>query len=177
MRKKLIFEINCVIIYYVYLYLTFRKAHTMKEDYLVTIVTRQEIEGERDLLEVTTHGHLEGEGDSYTLIYTEQEEDGTESTTKLQVEKGNLITVSREGSISTYMLIEKEMRHLSHHVTPYGSFSMGVCGNEISSDMTAEGGKLKFSYATDIEKNPLGMIEFDITAKRKTNYKGEQEEL
>ncbi len=148
----------------------------MKEDYLVTIVTRQEIEGEKDLLEVTTHGHLEGEGDSYILYYTEQEEDGTESTTRLQVEKGKNITVNREGSISTYMIIENEVRHLSHHVTPYGSFSMGVCGKEIMSDMTAEGGKLRFSYATDIEKNPLGIIEFDITAKRKKFYTAEQEE-
>ncbi len=148
----------------------------MKEDYLVTIVTRQEIEGERDLLEVTTHGHLEGEGDSYTLIYTEQEEDGTESTTKLQVEKGT-VTVNREGSIATYMVIEKEVRNLSHHVTPYGSFSMGVCGAEIESDMTKEGGRLRFSYATDIERNPLGIIEFDITVKRKNNYRAEQEEL
>ncbi len=167
---------NCVIIYYVYLYFALRKVKMMKEDYLVTIVTNQEIEGEHELLEVTTHGHLEGEGDSYTLIYTEQEEDGTESTTKLQVEKGSLVTVNREGSISTYMIIEREVRHLSHHVTPYGSFSMGVCGNEIMSDMTAEGGKLRFSYATDIEKNPLGTIEFDITAKRKPGYKAEQEE-
>lgn len=172
----MIFELICVIIYYVYLYLTFRKAQTMKEDYLVTIVTRQEIEGERDLLEVTTHGHLEGDGDSYTLIYTEQEEDGTESTTRLQVEKGKLITVNREGSIATYMLIENEVRHHSHHVTPYGSLSMGVCGKEIMSDMTAEGGRLRFSYATDIEKNPLGVIEFDITARRKNGYIKEQEE-
>ncbi len=148
----------------------------MKEDYLVTIVTRQEIEGERELLEVTTHGHLEGDGDGYTLIYTEQEEDGAESTTKLQVEKGRLITVNREGSIATYMIIENEVRHYSHHVTPYGNFSMGVCGKEIMSDMTAEGGTLRFSYATDIEKNPLGVIEFEITAKRKTGYKEEQEE-
>lgn len=148
----------------------------MKEDYLVTIVTRQEIEGERELLEVTTHGHLEGEGESYTLIYTEQEEDGTESTTKLQKGKGS-ITVNREGSIATYMVIEKEVRNLSHHVTPYGSFSMGVCGEEIESDMTAEGGRLRFSYTTDIERSPLGIIEFDITVRKKNNYTSEQEEL
>lgn len=149
----------------------------MKEDYLVTIVTRQEIEGEKDLLEVTTHGHLEGEGESYTLIYTEQEDDGTESTTRLQVEKGKTVTVNREGSIATYMIIENEVRHHSHHVTPYGSFSMGVCGKEIVSDMTADGGRLRFIYATDIQKNPLGIIEFDITARKKSNYKAEQEEL
>ncbi len=149
----------------------------MKEDYLVTVVTRQEIEGERDLLEVTTHGHLEGEDDSYTLIYTEQEEDGSESTTKLQIKKDSSVTVNREGSIATYMIIEKDVRNLSHHVTPYGSFSMGVCGKEIISEMTDEGANLRFSYATDIENNPLGVIEFDITARKKAKFRNEQEEL
>ena len=148
----------------------------MKEDYLVTVVTRQEIEGERDLLEVTTHGHLEDEKDSYTLIYTEQEEDGSESTTKLQVNSSS-VTVNREGSIATYMIIEKDVRNLSHHVTPYGSFSMGVCGKEIISEMTDEGANLRFSYATDIENNPLGFIEFDITARKKSKFRNEQEEL
>lgn len=148
----------------------------MKEDYLVTVVTRQEIEGERDLLEVTTHGHLEDEKDSYTLIYTEQEEDGSESTTKLQVNSSS-VTVNREGSIATYMIIEKDVRNLSHHVTPYGSFSMGVCGKEIISEMTDEGANLRFSYATDIENNPLGVIEFDITARKKSKFRNEQEEL
>ena len=148
----------------------------MKEDYLVTVVTRQEIEGERDLLEVTTHGHLEDEKDSYTLIYTEQEEDGSESTTNLQVNSSS-VTVNREGSIATYMIIEKDVRNLSHHVTPYGSFSMGVCGKEIISEMTDEGANLRFSYATDIENNPLGVIEFDITARKKAKFRNEQEEL
>lgn len=149
----------------------------MKEDYLVTVVTRQEIEGERDLLEVTTHGHLEGEDDSYTLIYTEQEEDGSESTTKLQIKKDSSVTVNREGSIATYMIIEKDVRNLSHHVTPYGSFSMGVCGKEIISEMNDEGANLRFSYATDIENNPLGVVEFDITARKKSKFRNEQEEL
>lgn len=148
----------------------------MKEDYLVTIVTKQEIEGERDLLEVTTHGHLAFEGDGYTLYYTEQEEDGTESLTRLQVEKDSLITVRREGSINTYMVIENEVRNFSHHVTPYGSFSMGVCGKEVFSRMDEKGGSLRFCYSTDIEGKPLGTIEFDIKAKRKPDYISGQEE-
>lgn len=160
-----------------YIYIDLRKVKGMKEDYLVTIVTRQEIEGEKDLLEVTTHGHLEGEDESYILTYTEQEEDGTESTTRLQVQKDKSVTVNREGSISTYMVIERETRSLSHHVTPYGSFSMGVCGKELESNMTAVGGTLRFSYATDIENRPLGTIEFDITVKKKNIHKPEQEEL
>ena len=75
------------------------------------------------------------------------------------------------------MIIEKDVRNLSHHVTPYGSFSMGVCGKEIISEMTDEGANLRFSYATDIENNPLGVIEFDITARKKSKFRNEQEEL
>jgi hypothetical protein len=54
---------------------------------------------------------------------------------------------------------------------------MGICGKEIISNMNAEGGMLRFSYATDIENKPLGVIEFDITVKKKNIQKSEQEEL
>lgn len=139
----------------------------MKEDYLVTIVTKQEVEGEKDVLEVTTHADLQGEGDDYIISYSEAEDDGGESRTKLHVEKGNSVTVTREGSINTYMVIEKNVRNISHHLTPYGSFSMGVSALSIESDITRKGGKLNFRYATDIEMNPLGVIEFDITLTQK----------
>lgn len=140
----------------------------MKEDYLVTIVTKQEIEGEKDVLEVTTHAELLGDGDDYTISYAEQEADGSESRTKLHCLNGKCITVTREGAINTYMIIEKDVRHISHHVTPYGSFSMGVCAADINSDITEKGGKLNFRYSTDIEMSPLGVIEFDITLTKKS---------
>ena len=38
---------------------------------------------------------------------------------------------------------------------------------EIFSDMNEEGGKLRFSYLTDIENNPLGEIAFDFTLTKK----------
>ncbi len=139
----------------------------MKEDYLITIVTRQEVEGEKDVLEVTTHADLQGEGDDYVISYSETEDDGGESRTTLHVEKGSTVTVTREGSINTYMVIEKDARNISHHLTPYGSFSMGVSALSIKSDITREGGTLSFRYATDIEMNPLGVIEFDITLTQK----------
>lgn len=139
----------------------------MKEDYLVTIVTRQEVEGEKDVLEVTTHADLQGEGDDYIICYSETEDDGGESRTELHVVNDNSVTVKRQGSINTYMVIEKGVRNISHHVTPYGSFSMGVNALSIESDITGKGGKLRFRYATDIEMNPLGIIEFDITLTQK----------
>lgn len=139
----------------------------MEFDYLVTIVTKQEIDGEKEVLEVITHASFEGDCDDYVISYNEQEEDGAQSRTTLHVQHGEKITVSRKGEITTHMEIEKGKRNLSHHVTPYGSFSMGIRALKIETDMSEKGGKLNFAYMTDIEMNNVGVIEFDIELKQK----------
>ncbi len=134
----------------------------MKKEFLISVLTKQVIEGEKEELEIMTKAFLDYNGDSYVINYTEEEEDGSKSETTLQVEKDK-ITVSREGAISTHMVIQKGVRTLSHHVTPYGAFSMGVAAVEIDSDIKENGGVLRFRYMTDLENAPLGEIEFDIT--------------
>ena len=134
----------------------------MKKEFLISVLTKQVIEGEKEELEIMTKAFLDYNGDSYVINYTEEEDDGSKSETTLQVEKDK-ITVSREGAISTHMVIQKGVRTLSHHVTPYGAFSMGVAAVEIDSDIKENGGVLRFRYMTDLENAPLGEIEFDIT--------------
>ena len=134
----------------------------MKKEFLISVLTKQVIEGEKEELEIMTKAFLDYNGDSYVINYTEEEDDGSKSETTLQVEKDK-ITVSREGAISTHMVIQKDVRTLSHHVTPYGAFSMGVTAVEIDSDIKENGGILRFRYMTDLENAPLGEIEFDIT--------------
>ena len=134
----------------------------MEKNFLISVLTKQEIEGEREELEVMTKASLGFTEDGYEISYTEEEEDGSQSETNLRIENGS-ITVSREGVISTHMILTKGVRNLSHHVTPYGAFSMGVEATVIESEMNESGGILRFVYKTDIEMKPLGEIEFDIT--------------
>lgn len=134
----------------------------MEKNFLISVLTKQEIEGEREELEVMTKASLSFTEDGYEISYTEEEEDGSQSETNLRIENGS-ITVSREGVISTHMILTKGVRNLSHHVTPYGAFSMGVEATVIESEMNESGGILRFVYKTDIEMKPLGEIEFDIT--------------
>lgn len=135
----------------------------MEQEFLINVLTKQEIEGEKDQLEIMTKATLSGEKDDYIISYTEQEEDNSESKTTLHVEGGRCITITRDSAINTHMIVEKDVRHISHHVTPYGAFSMGVSALDIESDIDKNGGRLKFSYVTDIEMSPVGKIEFDIT--------------
>ena len=135
----------------------------MEKEFLISVLTRQEIDGEKEELEIMTKATLKGEEDDYVITYKEREEDGSESETVLQVKNKNHIIVSREGTISTHLELNVGVRNISHHVTPYGAFSMGVHCVSIESDMSENGGFLRFRYMTDLEMSPLGEIEFDIT--------------
>lgn len=140
----------------------------MANDYLITVITVQQADGETDTLEMTTHASLVFDGDSYTITYNEDDSQEGESTTVLKVTGGRVIEVTREGAINSSLTIEEGVRHLSHHVTPYGAFSLGISGKTVESDITEDGGRLVFRYATDTEMNLIGEIEFDIklTAKK-----------
>lgn len=139
----------------------------MENQYLITVVTVQETDGEKEILEMTTHANLEMENGDYIITYTEDDSEEGESRTVLRVENESRISVSREGGINSYMTIEMGIRHLSHHVTPYGAFSLGITAKKVESEMTADGGTLVFRYATDQEMQPIGEIEFNITLKKK----------
>ncbi len=139
----------------------------MENQYLITVVTVQETDGEKEILEMTTHANLEMENGDYIITYTEDDSEEGESRTVLKVENESRISVSREGGINSYMTIEMGIRHLSHHVTPYGAFSLGITAKKVESEMTADGGTLVFRYATDQEMQPIGEIEFNITLKKK----------
>lgn len=140
----------------------------MDKNYLVTINTRQKIEGDEELLQVITHASFSGNKDDYTLIYTEESRENGESKTEIHFERDDKITVLRFGQgMTTNLILEKGKRHASCHATPYGNFSMGVVALEISSDMDEKGGTLHFKYSTDIENSPLGEITFDFELKPK----------
>lgn len=139
----------------------------MKEDYLMTMITHQDVEGDKEVIEMTTVADFSGDSDNYYISYTDDDGDLKGCKTTLHVEQGRMITILREGSYNSHMIIERNSRHMSHHTTPYGSFSLGVSALDIESAMTKTGGKLNFRYATDVDLRPMGEIEFDITISQR----------
>lgn len=144
-----------------------RKDFFMQHNYLVTVITTQNYDGEKDVIEMTTHAGLEFSDGGYTLSYTEHSQEEGEIKTVISVDKKNVISVSREASINSRYTIEEGVRHLSHHVAPFGSFSVGISAKSVESDMNEEGGSLDFRYITDISGQPAGEVEFNIKVVRK----------
>lgn len=139
----------------------------MENEYLIKVVTVQIVEGEKDEMEITTTASLEGTGDDYTIKYKEVDPEDNECVTTLRVEGGRCINVSRNGEISTHMIIETGVRNISHHITPYGTFSLGINAVAINSDINENGGTLYFRYTTDIEMSIMSDIEFHITLTKR----------
>ena len=144
-----------------------RKDFFMQHNYLVTVITTQNFDGEKDVIEMTTHAGLEFSDGGYTLSYTEHSQEEGEIKTVISVDKKNVISVSREASINSRYTIEEGVRHLSHHVAPFGSFSVGISAKSVESDMNEEGGSLDFRYITDISGQLAGEVEFNIKVVRK----------
>ena len=61
----------------------------MEKEFLISVLTKQEIEGEKEELEVMTKASLNLNENGYVISYTEEEEDGSRSVTTLEVENGN----------------------------------------------------------------------------------------
>lgn len=127
---------------------------------LIKIVTKQHTNGETDEIVMHTQAKVKGSDDEYFITYRDNDGDLEGCETTLRISRGRRISISRKGPYSSHIIIEKNVRHLSHHATPAGTFIMGMSCNDIRSDF--DSGKLYFSYSTDIDMVPIGEIEFDF---------------
>ncbi len=139
----------------------------MKFDYLVTVITVQEVDDDRNEIRTIAHAALDFSGENYVITYKEHDSDGREIVTSLDVREGRRIYVNRNGEISTDMVIALGERTYSRHTTPYGVMFMDICAKGIISDMTEQGGTLRFSYSTEADRKPIGTITFDVEIRKK----------
>ena len=137
----------------------------MEDAYLITIQITQIANGEKQSLDMTTGATLQGTPDDYIIRYTDSTGDLAGTETEVHVENGKHITITRAGEFQTNLVLEPQVRHLTHYQTPYGSFMIGVCALQVESAVSETGGCLKFRYCTDVDMVPLGEITFKIILK------------
>lgn len=134
------------------------------KDYILKIVTTQYAEGDTEQIFMNTVAQIKGEKDNYYITYKDNDGDLAGCETTLHIVGESKISINRRGIHNSHIIIEKNIRHLSHHITPEMSFTMGVSCVEMKSDF--DNGKLHFKYATDIEMVPVGEIEFDFDFRK-----------
>lgn len=113
---------------------------------IIKIVGTQTVDGERDVIEMTTCGTLDRCENGWKLCYYETEATGMEGTvTTLDIEPQKL-NLMRSGTHPSMLVLEKNKRHHCNYHTPYGNIDLGTYTSELTYDLAETGGTLQFSY-------------------------------
>lgn len=132
---------------------------------LIKIEDRHTSDGESYSSELLTTGFLVGNGENYSIIYDEKDEELKNCETTLIVEGDKRVTMLRTGAYSSELILEKERRRNCHYATPYGEFIMGVVASYIASDMAPDGGNLEFKYTIAMNSGFTSDNHLKITVK------------
>lgn len=130
---------------------------------IIKITDRHFQDGEEYEAELTTSGEFEITENGCRVVYTETDEELENCVTTLDVEGARKISMTRAGKYNTEMIIEKDRRHSCFYHTPYGELMMGIFANNISNDMTENGGTLNFSYTIDFNNTPASENELVVS--------------
>ena len=111
------------------------------------------VDSEADCTTLTTECTIADKGGKIEIEYNESEITGMEgATTKVVFDKKEptLVSILREGSVSTALVFEEGKRHLCMYETPY--FPIEMCINTITleNSLTFEGGKMVAEYLVEM---------------------------
>jgi uncharacterized beta-barrel protein YwiB (DUF1934 family) len=140
----------------------------MQENYLISIVGRQQVDDQTGEIEVTTLGSYVKKGDSRYIVYKEYDAENsgnTPRTSVLKVDGNSRVTLMRGGADSTRLILESGKRHVCPYETGYGCLMIGVFTSKVKSELDDLGGKLEVKYTLDINSNLSSMNEIYITVK------------
>lgn len=120
---------------------------------ILKITGTQNVEGNKDEVEVSTVGTLRDDGSAYIIRYNEQyepPEPNIKVNLRIQKDGRNVqLTRSAKGE-SSYLSIEKANRNLCQYATPYGNIMLGIYGKNIELKPGDSEGSFFFNYDIDI---------------------------
>lgn len=140
-----------------------------KKDYLICVTGIQEVDGEKDQIELTTVGsYITKNGHTY-IGYKEYDDDNpaVSSNNLVKVESNSKVTIIRNGDNQTRLILEKGKRHQCHYRTVMGDLMIGVFADTINNRLNEKGGKLHVKYYLDFNNEFVSNNEFYIDVKEK----------
>lgn len=140
----------------------------MEDNYLITVLGTQKVDGESDSIEVITTGDYRREGRRVTVTYPEfSEEDPNIRTDTTVTYDGEQLSIERRGEICSRLILEKGRRHRCLYDTPMGQMMIGIFTDSIAADLDDSGGTIRAGYQLDFNNSAVSYNEFNITIKKK----------
>lgn len=113
---------------------------------MIHIKGTQTVDGESEVIEMTTAGTMEPAGEGWQLRYSETEVTGLQGTVTNLVVTDERVSLERTGAHPSMLILEKGRRHHCTYNTPYGALDLGTYASAVDNTLHAGGGKLNFSY-------------------------------
>lgn len=141
----------------------------MNENFLINITGIQELDGQKDKIEMTTAGSYVMKKNHTYISYKEYDDENPQisSGNIIKVEGNDKVTIIRNGGKQTRLILEKGKRHQCHYRTIMGDLMIGVFADTINAELNEKGGKLHVKYSLDFNSDFVSNNEFYIDVKSK----------
>ena len=140
----------------------------MQENYRITVIGKQTVDGESDKIEVITDGDMVIDGDTITITYPEYTDDTpTKQTVTTVMMDGAVLSIDRQGEMSSHLILEQGVRHECLYTTPMGQMFIGIFTDKIKADVNEHGGEISAAYQLDFNRVVVSYNEFYISVKEK----------
>ncbi len=141
----------------------------MKHNYLITVLGIQEVDGEKDSIEIITEGDLITKNGHTYISYKEYNDDDPKmySTNLIKIEDDKKVTVIRKGEIESRLILEEGKRHQCYYKTLAGNLMIGIYTEIININLNEKGGKLNLKYYLDFNNDLVSNNELKIKVKEK----------
>ncbi len=127
----------------------------MENNALITLITKNVVDGEEDNFELTTQGKYTKQNGKYFVSYEGSEITGYDNTTTTLKIQEDLVSMIRFGKNmgSSQMIFEENKQYTGIYHTPHGNLSVDVYTNEMSVDVNDDGGELELDYIVQLNSS------------------------
>jgi len=119
----------------------------MNRNVIVSMVGLQINENmEPDVMELVTEGTYDKDGDTHQISYQESETTGMDGTTTTITAVGDVLTLTRFGSVNSQFIFQRGKKYLSHYDTSFGVFTIDIMARNVEIDIGEHGGNIRIGY-------------------------------
>lgn len=138
----------------------------MKKDVLIEIRGTQNVDGEKETVEIITTGQYYLKNKSFYIMYDETESTGyADCKTTVKLDSKNVVSMIRNGAHHSQIIVESGVRHQCNYGTQLGNLIIGIMGNNVVSELNENGGRLEFEYSLDVNTNLASENKVSINVK------------
>ncbi|MBZ4663981.1 MAG: hypothetical protein JG776_1696 [Caloramator sp.] len=118
----------------------------MENKRLISVKTKQLIDGQEETIELISEGIYYKDNDSYVAEYDESEISGMEGTRTTLIIGQDSLNIIRSGTTTSELKFKKGEKHTAFYSTPYGALEITISTNKVDIQADDKGAKVELDY-------------------------------